>query len=137
MFNHVQIRAWHDSFTLEWVHIDTDEANAAKIATGDTVRMATEIEKKSDRPIAIGRRHLIGKVVGSVVSTRKCENLVGNKCMIVVFRAYAVRCKAIIAIDKISPGDSSEIGAGGTGQCGENRKRYAGHACRCGNRWNY
>ena len=26
---------------------------------------------------------LIGKVVGSVVSTRKSENLVGNKCMIV------------------------------------------------------
>ena len=26
---------------------------------------------------------LIGKVKGSVVSTRKCENLVGNKFMIV------------------------------------------------------
>ena len=26
---------------------------------------------------------LIGKVVGSVVSTRKCDNLVGNKFMIV------------------------------------------------------
>ena len=37
VFNHVQIRV-DDSFTLE-MHIDTDEANAAKIATGDTVRI--------------------------------------------------------------------------------------------------
>ena len=37
IFNHVQIRV-DDSFTLE-MHIDTDEANAAKIATGDTVRI--------------------------------------------------------------------------------------------------
>ena len=35
VFNHVQIRV-DDSFTLE-MHIDTDEANAAKIATGNTV----------------------------------------------------------------------------------------------------
>lgn len=37
IFNHVQIRV-DDSFTLE-MHIDTDEANAARIATGDTVRI--------------------------------------------------------------------------------------------------
>ena len=36
-FNNVQIRV-DDSFTLE-MHIDTDEENAAKIATGDTVRI--------------------------------------------------------------------------------------------------
>lgn len=35
VFNHVQIRV-DDSFTLE-MHIDTDEANAAKISTGQTV----------------------------------------------------------------------------------------------------
>ena len=35
IFNQVKIRV-HDSFTLE-MHIDTDEANAAHIATGDTV----------------------------------------------------------------------------------------------------
>ncbi|MDD3218575.1 MAG: phosphate propanoyltransferase [Lachnospiraceae bacterium] len=35
IFNHVKIRV-HDTFTLE-MHIDTDEANASKIATGDTV----------------------------------------------------------------------------------------------------
>ena len=37
IFNHVQIRV-DDSFTLE-MHIDTDEANAARICTGDTVRI--------------------------------------------------------------------------------------------------
>ncbi|MCD7744019.1 MAG: phosphate propanoyltransferase [Lachnospiraceae bacterium] len=35
IFNHVKIRV-DESFTLE-MHIDTDEANAAQIATGDTV----------------------------------------------------------------------------------------------------
>ena len=35
VFNHVQIRV-DDSFTLE-MHIDTDEANASQIATGNTV----------------------------------------------------------------------------------------------------
>lgn len=39
VFNNVQIRV-HDSFTLE-MHIDTDEANAAKIKTGDTVRIVS------------------------------------------------------------------------------------------------
>ncbi len=37
VFDHVQVRV-DESFTLE-MHIDTDEANAAKIATGDTVRI--------------------------------------------------------------------------------------------------
>lgn len=35
IFNHVKIRV-HDSFTLE-MHIDTDEANACRIKTGDMV----------------------------------------------------------------------------------------------------
>ena len=35
IFNHVQIRV-DKTFTLE-MHIDTDEANAAKIRTGDAV----------------------------------------------------------------------------------------------------
>lgn len=39
-FNHVKIRV-DDSFTLE-MHIDTDEANASKIATGDTVMIIRE-----------------------------------------------------------------------------------------------
>ena len=37
IFNHVQIRV-DDSFTLE-MHIDTDEANAACLTTGDAVRI--------------------------------------------------------------------------------------------------
>jgi len=37
IFNHVKIRV-HESFSLE-MHLDTDEANACKIATGDTVRI--------------------------------------------------------------------------------------------------
>lgn len=39
VFRHVKIRV-HDSFTLE-MHIDTDEANASHIATGDTVTICT------------------------------------------------------------------------------------------------
>ena len=69
---------------------------------------------------------LIGKVVGSVVSTRKCENLVGNKFMIVdILEHMHSGADQLIAIDKI-----------GTGQRGKNRKRYAGCADRrsdCGN----
>ena len=40
VFSQVKIRV-DESFTLE-MHIDTDEANAAKIATGDTVRIIME-----------------------------------------------------------------------------------------------
>ena len=39
IFNQVKIRV-DDSFTLE-MHIDTDEANAAKIATGTTCLLYT------------------------------------------------------------------------------------------------
>ncbi|HJA66189.1 ethanolamine utilization protein EutN [Lachnoclostridium sp. An169] len=48
---------------------------------------------------------LIGKVVGSVVSTRKCENLIGNKFMIVdVLEHMQSGAKQLIAIDKIGAG---------------------------------
>ncbi len=40
VFNHVQIRV-DESFTLE-MHIDTDEANAAKIKTGDKVMIIND-----------------------------------------------------------------------------------------------
>ena len=48
---------------------------------------------------------LIGKVVGSVVSTRKCENLVGNKFMIVdILEHMHSGADQLIAIDKIGAG---------------------------------
>ncbi len=43
IFNNVQIRV-DDSFTLE-MHIDTDEANASKIATGDVVTILKTLER--------------------------------------------------------------------------------------------
>ena len=48
---------------------------------------------------------IAGKVVGSVISTRKCENLVGNKFMIVdVLDPMQTSGKQLIAIDKIGAG---------------------------------
>lgn len=41
IFNHVQIRV-DSSFTLE-LHIDTDEANAAKIVTGDKMKIISKM----------------------------------------------------------------------------------------------
>ena len=49
---------------------------------------------------------LIGKVKGSVVSTRKCERLVGNKFTIVEVLKQHVQtggADQIIAIDKMVP----------------------------------
>ena len=48
---------------------------------------------------------LIGKVAGSVVSTRKSDNLIGNNFMIVdVLEHMQTGAKQIIAIDKIGAG---------------------------------
>lgn len=48
---------------------------------------------------------LIGKVVGSVVSTRKSENLVGNKFMIVrLLKDMTDKENKIVAIDNIGAG---------------------------------
>lgn len=47
---------------------------------------------------------IIGKVVGSVVSTRKCDNLVGNKFMIVEPIPSLRMSNRIVAIDKIGAG---------------------------------
>lgn len=48
---------------------------------------------------------LIGKVKGSVVSTRKSDNLVGNKFMIVeISEQMQGSVKRLIAIDKIGAG---------------------------------
>ena len=48
---------------------------------------------------------LIGKVVGSVVSTRKNENLVGNKFMIVeTIEGYGEKKQRIVAVDNVGAG---------------------------------
>ena len=47
---------------------------------------------------------IIGRVVGSVVSTRKCDNLVGNKFMIVEPIPSLKVDNRIVAIDKIGAG---------------------------------
>lgn len=47
---------------------------------------------------------LIGKVVGSVVSTRKCDNLVGNKFMIVEPIPSLKIENRIVAVDKVGAG---------------------------------
>ncbi len=47
---------------------------------------------------------LIGKVVGSVVSTRKCDNLVGNKFMIIEPIPSLKVTSRIVAVDKVGAG---------------------------------
>ena len=47
---------------------------------------------------------LIGKVVGSVVSTRKNENLVGNKFMIVETLGGYGEDRRIVAVDNVGAG---------------------------------
>ena len=47
---------------------------------------------------------LIGKIVGSVVSTRKNEKLIGSKFMIVETCAQTGDCKRIVAIDDVGAG---------------------------------
>ena len=47
---------------------------------------------------------LIGKIVGSVVSTRKNERLVGSKFMIVETVAETGDVKRIVAIDDVGAG---------------------------------
>ena len=47
---------------------------------------------------------LIGKVVGYVVSTRKCDNLVGNKFMIVEPIPSLKIDNRIVAVDKVGAG---------------------------------
>ncbi len=47
---------------------------------------------------------IIGKVVGAVVSTRKCDNLVGNKFMIVEPIPSLKVEERIVAVDKVGAG---------------------------------
>ena len=48
---------------------------------------------------------VIGKVVGSIVSTRKCDNLIGNKFMIIDPLEEMQACASrFVAIDNIGAG---------------------------------
>ena len=47
---------------------------------------------------------IIGKVVGTVVSTRKCDNLIGSKCMIVEPIPSLKVENRIVAVDKVGAG---------------------------------
>ena len=47
---------------------------------------------------------LIGKVVGSVVSTRKNEKLIGSKFMIVEALAKTGNCTRVVAVDNVGAG---------------------------------
>ena len=47
---------------------------------------------------------LIGKIVGSVVSTRKNEKLIGSKFMIVETAAQTGDTKRIVAVDNVGAG---------------------------------
>ena len=52
---------------------------------------------------------LIGKVVGSVVSTRKNEKLVGSKFMVIETLAGTGDTKRIVAIDNIGAGIGENV----------------------------
>ena len=66
---------------------------------------------------------LIGKVVGSVVSTRKSEKLIGNKFMVVELAEKMSNGRnQMIAIDNIGAGiGECVLIAGCHRQCGKNR----------------
>ena len=68
---------------------------------------------------------LIGQVVGSVVSTRKCDNLVGNKFMIVEPIPSLKIDNRIVAVDKVGAGIGELVlGAQGSAArigCGDDR----------------
>jgi len=48
---------------------------------------------------------LIGKVIGSVVSTRKNDNLVGSKFMVIeILPRFGEEAKRIVAVDNVGAG---------------------------------
>ena len=48
---------------------------------------------------------IVGKVIGSVVSTRKCDTLLGNKFMVIQpLTSMGNQSKKIIAVDNIGAG---------------------------------
>lgn len=52
---------------------------------------------------------LIGKIVGSVVSTRKNEKLIGSKFMIVETEAKKGEIQRIVAVDNVGAGIGERV----------------------------
>lgn len=52
---------------------------------------------------------LIGKIVGSVVATRKNEKLVGSKFMIIETQAETGDTKRIVAVDNVGAGIGEQV----------------------------
>ena len=53
---------------------------------------------------------LIGKVVGSVVSTRKNDNLIGNKFMIVeTYPKFGATSQRVVAVDNVGAGMGESV----------------------------
>ena len=68
-------------------------------------RKACRWENKYQKLYKIGVKDmLIGKIVGSVVSTRKNEKLIGSKFMIVETCAGTGNAKRIVAVDNVGAG---------------------------------
>ena len=58
----------------------------------------------------IGGHMIVGKVVGSVVSTRKCDKLIGQKFMIVEpMRHMNAEANRFVAIDMIGAGVGEHV----------------------------
>ena len=74
---------------------------------------------------------LIGKIVGSVVSTRKNEKLIGSKFMIVEPCANTGNAKRIVAVDNVGAGigELVLIATGSAARIGEGDSA-ASRACR-------
>ena len=68
---------------------------------------------------------IIGKVVGSVVATRKNENLIGSKFMIVDAIAGTGNAQRIVAVDNVGAGIGETVlvavGSAARVGCGQDR----------------
>ena len=80
---------------------------------------------------------IVGKVTGSIVSTRKSEKLIGNKFMIVEpLESMKSHADRLVAIDNIGAGIGEYVLVS-PGQRRKNRLGYAGRSCGCSHCWNH
>lgn len=47
---------------------------------------------------------IVGKVIGTVVATRKCDNLVGSKFLVIESAGKMSTEKRLVAVDKVGAG---------------------------------